>query len=90
MRIEEHRSRLGTVIIEPDYPRVMMVWQTSLAVRNDVDYLEETIVREKPYTRMATAVHIVATGARTPLGLQAAPIAAAVRAGIIGMGTILS
>ncbi len=44
---EEHRSRLSSVIIEPDHPRVIMVWLTSLACRNNVDYLEETIVREK-------------------------------------------
>jgi hypothetical protein len=48
-RREEHRSRLSTVIIEPDYPRVTMVWLTSLSCPTDVDYLEETIVREKPY-----------------------------------------
>lgn len=48
-RIEEHRSRLATVIIEPDYSRVIMVWLSSLSCRTDIDYLEETIVREKPY-----------------------------------------
>jgi hypothetical protein len=48
-RIEEHRSRLATVIIEPDHPRVIMVWLSSLSCRTDVDYLDETIVREKPY-----------------------------------------
>ena len=35
---------------------------------------------------MTTPVYIVATGARTPLGLQAAPSAAAYRAAISGMG----
>ena len=48
-RTEEHRSRISTVIIEPDHPRVIMVWQTSLAVRTSGDYLDETVVREKPY-----------------------------------------
>lgn len=48
-RIEEHRSRLATVIIEPDHPRVIMVWSSSLACCTDVDYLDETVVREKPY-----------------------------------------
>ncbi len=48
-RVEEHRSRLATVIIEPDHPRVIMVWQTTLACRTDVDYLDETVVREKKY-----------------------------------------
>lgn len=48
-RVEEHRGQLGTVIIEPDFLRVTMVWQTSLTVRANVDYLEETVVKEKPY-----------------------------------------
>ena len=48
-RTEEHQGWLATVIIEPDYPRVIMVWQTSLAVRTNGDYLDETIVSEKPY-----------------------------------------
>ena len=48
-RTEEHRSRLATVIIEPDHPRVIMVWLSSLSCRTDVDYLDETIVREEPY-----------------------------------------
>jgi len=48
-RIEEHRSRVSMVIIEPDFPRVIMVWSTSLKVKNDGDYLEETEVREKPF-----------------------------------------
>jgi hypothetical protein len=48
---EEHQGRLSTVIIEPDYPRVIMVWQTSLAVRNNGDYLEETVVTEKQRLR---------------------------------------
>lgn len=48
-RTQEHRSRLSTVIIEPDHPRVIMVWQSSLSCPTDVDYLDETVVREKPY-----------------------------------------
>ncbi len=50
-RTEEHRSRLSTVIIEPDYPRVIMVWVTALACRTEADYLEETVIREKPLYR---------------------------------------
>jgi hypothetical protein len=50
-RNEEHRGRLGTVIVEPDYPRVIMVWLTSLICPTDVDYLEETLVREKRFIR---------------------------------------
>lgn len=48
-RTEEHRGRLSTVIIEPDHPRVILVWTTALPVRTEVDYLDETVVREKPY-----------------------------------------
>jgi len=48
-RKEEHRSKLSTVIIEPDFPRVMMVWTTVLACRTDVDYLDKTVIREKAY-----------------------------------------
>ncbi len=43
----EHRGRLSTVIIEPDVPRVMMVWQTSLVCNRRVDELDETVVTEK-------------------------------------------
>ncbi len=46
---KEHRSNLSTVIIEPDYPRVIMVWLSALTVRTDVDYLDETVIREKQY-----------------------------------------
>jgi hypothetical protein len=49
MRTEEHSSRLATVIIEPDHPRVILVWQSVLAVRNDGDYLDETIVTEREH-----------------------------------------
>ena len=48
-RSEEHRSQLSTVIIEPDHPRVIMVWLSSLACRTDGDYLDATVVREKEY-----------------------------------------
>jgi hypothetical protein len=50
-RTEEHRGQLSTVIIEPDHPRVIMVWLTSLVCRKDVDYLDETVLREKPFIR---------------------------------------
>jgi len=50
-RTEEHQSRLATVIIEPDHPRVIMVWQSTLMVRTNGDYLDETIVSEKSRVR---------------------------------------
>ncbi|MGW8392271.1 DUF2169 family type VI secretion system accessory protein [Pseudoduganella sp. HUAS MS19] len=46
-RTIEHRARVASVIIEPDYPRVIMVWQSVISCPGDIDYLEDTIVREK-------------------------------------------
>ncbi|OEU64450.1 MAG: hypothetical protein BBJ57_01065 [Desulfobacterales bacterium PC51MH44] len=42
-----HCSKLGTVIIEPDIPRVMMTWQTSLPCHRKRFELEETEIREE-------------------------------------------
>lgn len=50
-KLEEHRGELATIIIEPDRARVLMVWQTTLLVRNNGDYLERTIVRERVLLR---------------------------------------
>jgi hypothetical protein len=49
-RTEEHRARVTTVTIEPDFPRVIMTWLTSLSCRSDVDELDVTVVREKQFT----------------------------------------
>lgn len=46
-RIENHRSQIASVIIEPDHPRVIIVWQSCLPCVSGVDYLDETTVREK-------------------------------------------
>jgi hypothetical protein len=49
-RSEEHRARLGTVLIQPDEGKLILVWQTSLRVAGaDVDYLEKTVISEKAY-----------------------------------------
>jgi hypothetical protein len=49
-RVEEHLGKLATVLIEPQHMRVILCWQTSLLVRpTDVDYLDETLIREKPF-----------------------------------------
>ncbi len=45
----EHRAKLGTVIIEPDVPRVMMIWQTMLPCHRKKFELEKTEIREKEY-----------------------------------------
>lgn len=50
-RVEEHQDQLTSVIIEPDFGRVSMVWQSILTVRNDGDYLDETIITEKTKLR---------------------------------------
>jgi len=46
---QEHRASLQTVVIEPDVPQVIMVWQTSLACHHLLDQLDATIIREKVY-----------------------------------------
>jgi len=50
-RTEEHLGQLATVIIEPEHPRIIMVWQSSLSVCSDIDYLDETIISEKVHLR---------------------------------------
>lgn len=46
---QEHRAALQSVIIEPDEPRVIMVWQTSLSCHHLLDLLDVTVIREKRY-----------------------------------------
>jgi hypothetical protein len=48
-RKQEHRGRLAAVVIEPDFPRVVMVWQTVLECHHLVDELDETHIKEKAY-----------------------------------------
>lgn len=48
-RKKEHHATLQTVIIEPDVPQVILVWQTSLACHHQLDDLDVTIIREKRY-----------------------------------------
>ena len=43
----EHRAKLHTVIIEPDCPRVSMVWHTRLSCGNAIDDIDLTTVEEK-------------------------------------------
>lgn len=45
----DHPGQLCTVIIEPDTPRVIMAWQTSLVCNRRIDDLDETVVREATY-----------------------------------------
>src|SRR5690606_661264 len=48
-RVEEHRAQLASVIIEPDQRTLKMVWTTVLLCRNEGDYLDQTIIRQKRY-----------------------------------------
>ena len=43
----EHRGQLCTVIVEPDVPRVVMAWQSSLICNRNADDLDETVVTQK-------------------------------------------
>jgi hypothetical protein len=45
----EHRGHIQTVILEPDYPRVILVWHTALPCQHRADYLDATVIREKRY-----------------------------------------
>jgi hypothetical protein len=42
-----HRGTLATVILEPDFPRVSMVWQSSLVCNRGQDDLDGTAIRLK-------------------------------------------
>lgn len=46
---KHHKGFLQTVIVEPDVPRVVMVWQTQLRCHHECDFLDTTIIREKEY-----------------------------------------
>ena len=43
----DHQARLGTVVIEPEAPRIMMTWQTFLPCHRQTFELEHTLIFEK-------------------------------------------
>ncbi len=45
----EHRAKIHTVIIEPDHPRVIVVWHSILACHHELDDIDFTEIVEKPY-----------------------------------------
>lgn len=45
----EHRAWLDTVIIEPEHPRVIVVWHSELACHHEIDDIDYTIILEKRY-----------------------------------------
>lgn len=48
-RLHQHRAKINTVIIEPDHPRVMVVWHSTLSCHHDIDDIDSTTIREKRY-----------------------------------------
>ncbi len=49
---DDQRARLVSVVLEPELGKLTMAWQTSLHVAGpDIDYLDETVVREKAWLR---------------------------------------
>ncbi|WP_210526194.1 DUF2169 family type VI secretion system accessory protein [Rubellimicrobium arenae] len=48
-----HRPRLVCVIIEPDYfgdrGRLQMIWNSEIMIPREPDYLERTLIQERPY-----------------------------------------
>lgn len=43
----DHQGKLGSVVIEPDVPRVMLTWQTFLPCHRKTFDLEQTLIFEK-------------------------------------------
>jgi hypothetical protein len=49
-RVQEHRGRLVTVLVEPSERCLACVWQSTLEISlRDVDRLDKTVIIEKPY-----------------------------------------
>jgi hypothetical protein len=44
---KKHGSELVSVIFESEGPHLILVWQTSLAVGNDGEYLDVTVIRHQ-------------------------------------------
>ncbi|HVE38426.1 MAG TPA: DUF2169 domain-containing protein [Planctomycetota bacterium] len=50
----EHRADLMTVLLEPDFPRVVLVWRTSLPVHGKKLKIDRTVVGEKEYVELGS------------------------------------
>lgn len=51
-RSEEHHASLTTVFIDTEASKLSLVWQSTLRVApRDIDYLDDTVIHEKPYLR---------------------------------------
>ncbi len=44
-----HHAKLHAVILEPDFPRVIMLWHTNLPCHNKEHELEETVITQKEF-----------------------------------------
>jgi hypothetical protein len=51
----DHEGQLCTVIVEPNIPRVILAWQTSITCNRREDLLDETLVVEKLGTSVSPA-----------------------------------
>lgn len=60
----EHGARLHTVVLEPDAPRVTLVFHSRLACHHKVDALDVTVVREKVRHQSLAAAVAGGRGAR--------------------------
>ncbi|NVB38378.1 DUF2169 domain-containing protein [Pseudenhygromyxa sp. WMMC2535] len=49
---KHHRAALHSVIIEPDFPRVIMVWHGSLRCHREADFLDQTRIVQKEYRKL--------------------------------------
>jgi hypothetical protein len=47
--VHEHRARMQTVIIEPTFPRVIVVWHSTLSCHHEIDDIDWTEITEKQY-----------------------------------------
>jgi len=45
----EHRAQIDTVVIEPDHPRVIVVWHSTLSCHHHIDDIDFTEIVEKQY-----------------------------------------
>ena len=48
----EHRASLHTVLLEPDVPRVILVWQTAVPCQGKKLKIRSTEIRKKEYVEL--------------------------------------
>jgi hypothetical protein len=49
--IVKHHAKLHTLILEPDFPRMILVWHTYMPCHNKEHKLERTRIMQKEYTK---------------------------------------